>query len=93
MNLILIIWIGLIFNSLNFKKQIPHSLIGGGYLEVRPLYTSAAYDKMGNDGPESRCMHLGVDFWVPAQTPVHAVFLGRWFTPLMTRGLKNLVDW
>ena len=47
------------FQLAQLQKANPHSLIGGGYLEVRPLYTSADYDKMGNDGLESRCMHLG----------------------------------
>lgn len=77
------------FQLAQLQKANPHSLIGGGYLEVRPLYTSADYDKMGNDGPESRCMHLGVDFWVPAQTPVHAIFSGELVYAFNDEGSKK----
>lgn len=71
------------------QKANPDYLLGGGYLEVRPLYTSTAYDKIGNNGPESRCMHLGVDFWVPAQTPVHAIFSGEVIYAFNDEGPKN----
>lgn len=70
------------FNDLDFfqfkieqlQKKVPNKIIAGGYLEPRPLYTSTAYDKIGNNGRESRSIHLGVDFWLPTQTPVHALF-------------------
>ncbi|PHS04463.1 MAG: hypothetical protein COA88_13525 [Kordia sp.] len=32
---------------------------------------------MGNNGRESRTIHLGTDFWLPAQTPVHAFLDGE----------------
>lgn len=80
-------WIGhqADFNDLdlfNFKieqlqKQIPNKILAGGYLEPRPIYTSSEYDKMGNLGPESRTIHLGIDFWLPINTPVHALFDGE----------------
>ena len=56
------------------QKAHPNKIIAGGYLEARPLYTADAYDKTGNNGRESRCMHLGIDFWIPALTPVHAIY-------------------
>ena len=60
-----------------FQKEHPKKIIAGGYLEPRPLYTDVSYDKMGNNGLESRCMHLGIDFWIPKNTPVHALFDGE----------------
>lgn len=59
------------------QKEHPSKIIAGGYLEPRSLYTSTAYDKIGNYGRESRTVHLGVDFWLPEHTPVHALFDGE----------------
>lgn len=59
------------------QKNHPDNIIAGGYLEPRALYTSDAYDKIGNSGKESRTIHLGVDFWLPSGTPVHALFDGE----------------
>ncbi len=42
----------------------------GGYREVRPFYTTAAYQTEGNDGPRWRTTHLGYDCWMPAGTAV-----------------------
>jgi 4-aminobutyrate aminotransferase-like enzyme/murein DD-endopeptidase MepM/ murein hydrolase activator NlpD len=61
------------------QVQHPHSIIAGGYLETRPFYTTDAFKKEGLQGPEYRTVHLGVDFWLPAQTPVHAPFDGKVF--------------
>ena len=73
------------FNNLDYfqykintlQAKHPKAIIAGGYLEPRPIYTSAAYDKIGNNGRESRTVHLGTDFWLPEQTPVHALFDGE----------------
>ncbi|GAA4280697.1 aminotransferase class III-fold pyridoxal phosphate-dependent enzyme [Gaetbulibacter aestuarii] len=73
------------FNDLDFfqykidalQKDHPDKIIAGGYLEPRPLYTSTSYDKIGNYGRESRTIHLGIDYWLNAQTPVHALFDGQ----------------
>lgn len=59
------------------QKKYPNEIIAGGYLEARALYTSNAYDKIGNSGKESRTIHLGVDFWLPSGTPVHSLFDGE----------------
>ncbi|MFH4966916.1 aminotransferase class III-fold pyridoxal phosphate-dependent enzyme [Gaetbulibacter sp. M240] len=72
------------FNDLDFfqykidtlQKENPEKIIVGGYLEPRPLYTSTSYDKIGNYGRESRTIHLGIDYWLPEQTPVNALFDG-----------------
>jgi len=55
------------------QRQYPDKIIAGGYLEPRAVYTTSAYDKIGNSGPESRCIHLGIDYWLPANTPVHTL--------------------
>jgi len=65
------------FKIEQLQKYIPNKIIAGGYLEPRCLYTSTAYDKTGNKGTESRTIHLGIDFWVPAQTSVHALLDGE----------------
>ncbi|WP_088314753.1 aminotransferase class III-fold pyridoxal phosphate-dependent enzyme [Kineosporia sp. R_H_3] len=47
----------------------------GPYLEDRQVYTTDLFDtgETGPDGlPEKRSVHLGVDLFVPAGTPVHA---------------------
>jgi len=59
------------------QKEKPNKIIAGGYLEPRALYTSNAYDKIGNYGKESRTIHLGVDFWFPENTAVHSIFDGE----------------
>ena len=59
------------------QKTVPNKILAGGYLEPRILYTSSAYDKIGNNGRESRSIHLGIDFWLPKNTPVHALLDGE----------------
>ena len=61
------------------KLQTEHSdkLIAGGYLEPRILYDSEDYDHIGNNGAESRTIHLGIDYWLPAKTSVHAFLDGE----------------
>ncbi|MGV8946778.1 MAG: aminotransferase class III-fold pyridoxal phosphate-dependent enzyme [Lutibacter sp.] len=84
------------FNDLDFfeykinKLQAKNSskIIAGGYLELRPIYTSIAFDTIGNSGRESRTIHLGVDFWLPNSTPVHALFDGEVVTAVNNAGNK-----
>ena len=71
------------------QNKNPTKLIAGGYCEPRPLYTSSAYDKEGNNGPESRTFHLGIDFWLAEGTPVHAIFDGEIFTATNDAGFKE----
>ncbi|HUH47012.1 MAG TPA: aminotransferase class III-fold pyridoxal phosphate-dependent enzyme, partial [Arenibacter sp.] len=59
------------------QRQYPSKIIAGGYVEPRPIYSTSSYDKIGNKGRESRSIHLGVDFWLPVHTPVHALFNGE----------------
>lgn len=55
-----------------------NALLGqGGYLEIRPFYSSDAYQEEGNEGPRWRSLHLGVDFWSNSGTEVYACYAGR----------------
>lgn len=65
------------FKINQLQKTVPHKIIAGGYLEPRPIYTSTTYDTLGNSGRESRSIHLGIDYWLPAQTAIHALFDGE----------------
>lgn len=52
-------------------------LIAGGYHEIRPFYSTSQFSSEGNNGPEYRSMHLGVDFWVEKGTAIHAPYEGK----------------
>lgn len=65
------------FKISRLQKEKPKALFAGGYLEIRPFYSTNAYKKEGNSGPEYRTTHLGVDFWVKENTPIHAPFDGE----------------
>ena len=71
------------------QAEYPKKVLAGGYLEPRALYTSTAYDKIGNNGRESRTIHLGIDFWFHANTPVHALFDGEVVTACNDAGDKE----
>ncbi len=49
----------------------------GKYNEVRPIYTSDAYLVTGNEGPQWRTIHVGVDVFMVAGTPVYAPLAGK----------------
>ncbi|MGH7449991.1 MAG: phosphotransferase, partial [bacterium] len=44
----------------------------GKYNEARPFYTSEQFKMAGNDGPEWRTIHLGIDLFMEAGSPVFA---------------------
>jgi 4-aminobutyrate aminotransferase-like enzyme len=71
------------------QSQAPDRIIAGGYLEPRAVYSTPAYDKPGNNGNESRTIHLGMDLWVPAGTAVHALFDGEVYTAVNDAGDKE----
>lgn len=64
------------FRLKQFQKHFPKSILLNGYLETRAFYTTDAFKSEGNNGPQYRTVHLGTDFWVPAETPLHAPFDG-----------------
>jgi 4-aminobutyrate aminotransferase-like enzyme/Ser/Thr protein kinase RdoA (MazF antagonist) len=55
-----------ILEAMNGKTGI------GRYNEARPFYTTDAYEVRGNDGPEWRAIHIGLDIFMPPGTPVFA---------------------
>ncbi|WP_435579000.1 aminotransferase class III-fold pyridoxal phosphate-dependent enzyme [Gilvibacter sp.] len=71
------------------QKKHPEQIIAGGYQEPRPLYTDPAYDTVGNYGAQSRTVHLGVDFWLPAKTPVHTLHKGEVVIAVNDQGNKE----
>ena len=48
----------------------------GRYNEARPFYTTNAFAVEGNQGPEWRSIHIGLDVFMPAGTPVFAPWDG-----------------
>jgi len=68
------------FKINKLQSEQPKALFAGGYLEIRPFYSTKAYKKEGNSGPEYRTTHLGVDFWVKELTAIHAPFGGDVFS-------------
>jgi 4-aminobutyrate aminotransferase-like enzyme/Ser/Thr protein kinase RdoA (MazF antagonist) len=77
------------FKIEQLQKTCPDQILAGGYLEPRSIYGTASYNKIGNSGPETRSIHLGVDFWLPAYTPVHALFDGKVITAVNDAGNKE----
>lgn len=71
------------------QTEHPNRILAGGYLEPRALYTASSYDQMSNYGRASRSIHLGVDFWLPANTPVHALLDGEVVVAANDVGDKN----
>ncbi len=57
------------------------SIIGspsiGRYSEARMLYTSDQFNDYGNDQNEQRTIHIGVDLFVPAGSPIFAPLEGE----------------
>ena len=61
----------------------------GGYLETRPLYTTDAYEVQGNAGPQWRTVHIGLDFWEKAGTPVYAPYDGQIYSVQDNEGERD----
>lgn len=49
----------------------------GRYNEARALYTSDIFRTEGDNGPEWRTVHLGLDLFQPAGSPVYAPLAGK----------------
>ncbi len=71
------------------QKIHPNTIIAGGYLEPRTVYTTSEYGRIGNSGPENRTIHLGIDFWLPAETAINAPFDGEVVTSVNDAGDKE----
>ena len=61
----------------------------GGYLETRPLYTTDAYEVQGNAGPQWRTVHIGLDFWEKADTPLYAPYDGQIYSVKDNEGERD----
>ena len=61
----------------DFHREHPNALLANGYLESRSFYNTRNYERATDEGKEYRNIHLGTDFWVPANTPVHASLDGK----------------
>ena len=57
------------------QEKNTDSIITGGYLEKRSLYTSDIYN--AENSKEKRNIHLGVDFWLAKGTSIHAFLDGE----------------
>ena len=59
------------------RMKAENSQVGiGRYNEARPIYTSDQYKLAGNDGPEWRTIHIGLDIFMEADTPILAPLNG-----------------
>ncbi|OIQ30071.1 MAG: peptidase M23 [Bacteroidetes bacterium MedPE-SWsnd-G2] len=73
------------FNNFDFfqyqlkfiQKSHPNTILSGGYLEARALYTSKNYEITANSGRENRSIHLGIDFWLEERTKITAPLEGK----------------
>ena len=70
------------------QEEYPNTIIAGGYLEQRKLYTDSNYERIGKQGKEYRNVHLGVDYWLPEQTPVHTLLDGEVIVSTNNKGFK-----
>lgn len=50
----------------------PAPMAVGRYDEARPFYTTDAYEVTGNNGPEWRTVHIGLDIFMDPGTPIAA---------------------
>ena len=71
----------------NHCRQQQGLVAYGGYLEQRNLYQRSAHFEQ--DGAAARNIHLGVDFWAAAGTPVVAPLAGRVHSFQDNMGLGN----
>ncbi|MFK8058470.1 MAG: peptidoglycan DD-metalloendopeptidase family protein [Polaribacter sp.] len=69
------------------QQQNPKKIIAGGYLEKRALYTSDIYNAANSS--EKRNIHLGLDFWLPENTPIHALLEGEVVCAVHQKELKG----
>ena len=77
------------YKLLQVQNQFPQHVLAGGYMETRPLYSSDEYDTEANAGKVSRTVHIGVDFWLPAGTAVHALYDGEIVMAANDEGYKE----
>jgi len=74
----------------HLQDKYPNSLIAGGYLETRPVYSTEFFKKEGNTGIEYQTVHLGIDLWVGEGTPVYSLLSGKVYSIYDNTRDKNL---
>lgn len=60
----------------DYMKQHQASVAYGGYLEPRGIYRRSDYFNQNNPETE-RNIHLGLDLWIEADTPIYAPLSGK----------------
>lgn len=73
------------FSDYIFNEVLRGKLGVGGYAENRYVYTRSPHYA----GAEPRSVHLGIDIWVPAHTPVHAPLDGLVYGFADNQGFGN----
>ncbi|MDG1039549.1 MAG: peptidoglycan DD-metalloendopeptidase family protein [Polaribacter sp.] len=71
----------------DIQEKNPSKIIAGGYLEKRALYTSDIYNS--ENSTEKRNIHLGIDYWLPKNTPIHAPFNGEIMCAVHQKSFKG----
>jgi 4-aminobutyrate aminotransferase-like enzyme/Ser/Thr protein kinase RdoA (MazF antagonist) len=72
-NLLELIDVEMFTRNLFDRMKAESSQVGiGRYNEARPIYTGDQYKVAGNDGPEWRTIHIGLDIFMEAGTPIMA---------------------
>lgn len=61
----------------------------GQYNEVRPFYTSTTFEQEGNNGPEWRTVHIGLDLFMKPGEPVYTPLDGEVVSAVENLGHRN----
>lgn len=69
------------------QEKNTDTIITGGYLEKRSLYTSDIYN--AENSTAKRNIHLGVDFWLAEGTAIHAFLEGEIVCAVHQKSLKG----
>ena len=57
-------------SNLGAMSRQTGSTIMGRYAEIRAIYSAPAFEEEGNEGPEWRTVHIGLDIFAPEETSV-----------------------
>lgn len=85
-----------VLNDISLQQNIKSAIVNSGksigigkYNEARPFYTSADFEHEGNDGPEWRTIHIGLDLFTEADTPVFTPLDGEVVSAVDNKGDRN----
>lgn len=74
-----------LFNQYIFDRLLKGRIGVGGYGENRIIYRRSEHYQ----GEEPRSIHLGIDLWVPANTPVYTPLEGKIYGIANNKGFGN----